>query len=571
MNKQGMWSGRLPVAVVVVVCLLVIALASPYWFGRQAEQGHALYLQEIQAIPNVQVRNHRFERGYLESEARYELVAGDGLAQVLEMLGETFELNGELLRVHVVERFRHGPVPGGGSLFGAAGIEGEMGVEGSLTSDMLRFDGEAPRQAYQARVGFDGLVRGEMEPLRIELVSGPVLLREKWDARYSLDYRGGEFIHDLKTGRFESTARMGPLRFEDPDSITTSDSSTTRLSGQIVNGRLHDLSVETHDPLTVIEHRGAQPVSRMELEDQRTTLSVDFDASGRLEGIDGTWRRAALRGQGDEQALLTEDVSSVFEASREGEHAWFGGVSGGIGRLAMDENGEVVASGRDLVMGLHLRPADAELFQLEFELAGEDVRGGGLEPMGLEMQMRLGELRRSGYEDLWRLGYQVMQGFRLDQPDMPPGVLMAMSQAALEMVGDRPHLLVEPVRFRQGEASSDLALEARLQLLGMMMLGMPGVLQPGNEFRFSADVAPQLVESGVRQYLQQQTAASGMVLSDRELDEMTDEMIRSEIGPAVEQGMIRLDENGRYHLSLELGDGQLLLNGEPADWLMQNF
>ncbi len=570
MTQQGKRSGRLPVVLVVLACVIALVLASPYWFGRQAEQGHAQYAQEIQAFPYLQVSNYRYERGYLASEARYELLLSDMAGQLLDVLADAFELDDEPLRIHVVERLRHGPVPGGDTLFAAAAVDGELWVEGSLTTDVLRFEGDIPRQNYTANVGFDGLVQGSWGPVLLDLVSGPVLLREKWDARYRLEQLGGEFTHDLGSGRFHSTARMGTIRFEDPDGVTTSEESTTEMAGQFVNGRMGWLKLETVDPLTVIEQHNSNGMLHMELEDQRTELSVDFDSQGRLQALNGTWALGGLRAEDPEEALDGDGIAVVFNAQREGEFAWYGGLRSAMDRLAMAQNGETVLGARDLAMGLHLQPASADMFQLRFELAGEDLQSEGLDPIGLEVQMQLGELRRAGYEDLWRLLYQLGYELRLDDPSMPPGIMMAMSQAALEMVGERPHLLVEPVRFRHGDASSELAMEARVQLMGMMMFGVPGLLQPGNELRFSADVASELVRSGVQEYLRQQAADSGSELSPEELRELADELIRSEVQPVLEQGLLRF-EDGRYRMSMELEDGRLLLNGEPADWLLDSF
>lgn len=71
-----------------------------------------------------------------------------------------------------------------------------------------------------------------------------------------------------------------------------------------------------------------------------------------------------------------------------------------------------------------------------------------------------------------------------------------------------------------------------------------------------------------REVLRQQY--NGM-LSGNELDAMAKEVVAGSVEPMLEMGVVRREQDGSYTLKVQLQDGQLLVNGEPGEWLLEQF
>jgi uncharacterized protein YdgA (DUF945 family) len=63
----------------------------------------------------------------------------------------------------------------------------------------------------------------------------------------------------------------------------------------------------------------------------------------------------------------------------------------------------------------------------------------------------------------------------------------------------------------------------------------------------------------------------GGAISAKELDAMAKEVVAGSLQPMLELGVVRPEEGERYSLHLLLQDGQLLMNGEPGEWLLGQF
>lgn len=568
MSSSAASRGGLVLGAIVVA--VAVALASPYFLGRQAERTYMDYLQQLDALDHIRVEQTEYRRGWLRASAQYDIVLDGRLSLLITGLFPESPEGGEPLRVRVNDDIRHGPLAAGPAL---AALEGRVRVDGWLFSEFLDAGDGGLEQAYEARVGFDRVVRGSWHPALIQLTSGALLDNEGWEARYSVDHAGGAFTYDLRLGEYQGAVRIGQMRFEDPTGVLMSEGSHSDILARFGAGGLRELSVDTHEPLTTLEEGVKDAVFTTRIEDQRTRLELGFDQGGRLDSMALRYGAGRMQSETALHAVEANGMTVEMDAVRNGVHAWYGGLEVGMDALQLlSADGVAPDLGAAGVHGaLRLEPMGDRGLRALIALSATDMELDLLdEPVSMEYQLSIEELRRSGYEELWRLIYQALDALDLENEQLQGLVGLAFGQAAMEMVGDRPRLRAEPMRLQIGEASGEMALMLRVQPLAVMMMGGQGLLQPGNELDLRADVAGALLEKVFRIQLRQEFDAAGLTPSKEDLEEMARQSVEEQLQPLLLQGLL-IQDGDRYRMDLRLEDGQLLLNDEPADWLLHQF
>ncbi len=566
-SKTGSRGGGV---LIVIVILVAVALASPYYLGRQAERAYTDYLRQLDGMESVEVRDMSYRRGWLGASARYELILQGRLRAVVEELLPLDPVSGEPLRVEVRDAIRHGPLAAGVSL---ASVEGYSRIDGWLVEGLLDAGGQPLEQGYDARVGFDRVVRGHWHPASIELVSGPMLSDADWDARYSVEHAGGAFSYDLRRGEYQGSMRVAHMRLEDPTGNLVSEGSQSDVLARFGPGGLRALRVDTHEPLTTLEETVKDSVFTTRIEDQRTRMELGFDDAGGLNSLALHYGLERIDSETVFHTVSATGMALGLDAERHGPHAWFGGVEFSANALTLVSSDAVSpdmeASGlRSL---LRLEPVNHDTLRLRTGFSADTLQLDLLdEPARVDYQLSVSELRRSGYEELWRLLYELLDGIQLEEPALAPMLSVAAGQAAMDMVGDRPRFQADPVRLEVGDASGEMALTLRVQPLALMMMGPQGLLQPGNELDLRADVGGALLEKLFRVQLRQEFEAAGVTPSDEDLEAMAQQSVAEQLQPLLMQGLL-VQDGDRYRMELHLDEGRLLLNGEPADWLLQQF
>ncbi len=565
-NRRSRGGGVL----ILIVLLVAVALASPYLLGRQVERAYADFLRQLDSMDHVRVEGTHYRRGWFQSAATYEVMLDDPLrGLVIQTVDAPGDVD-EPIRVRVRDRIRHGPLAEG---IAAAAISGVASSDGWLLDQLLVFPGAAPNQVYRARVGFDRVVRGEWEPLQLDMTSGPLLAEANWEIDYSVAYDGGAFSYDLRRGEYLGQIRLARMRFQDPGGVTVSEGSTSDFRARFQGERLREFTVETHEPLTVREDDIEDQVFTTRLMDQRTRLDLGFDHHGSMELIDLRYTLERIEAESPLHDVAATSVEMAFSGERNEGHTWFGGVALALDALHLESrDGETPGFAAGGLRGsIVFEPSTGDTVRMVTYVNARDVVAQGLsEAASLEYRFGLEELQRPAYDQLWRAVYHVVEHVIEGDPESLPLFADAVGQSALAMLGERPRLRVDPFHVALGDADGTLSLTVRAQPLELLMLGGQGLLQPDNELDLHGSVAPGLLRKVLRVQLRQEFEASGIEPAEEELDAMADQAVAEQLQQFVMQGVL-VQEGDRYTFRLLLDDGRLLLNGEPADWLIQRF
>ncbi|WP_146218698.1 DUF945 family protein [Halomonas sp. LBP4] len=567
-NEKGRSGGRWTrIAMLLVVLVVAAGVGAPNWLGRQIEQQHAAYLQQLEGLGYLQVENAEYERGWFSARADYELILDPRFALPLAQLFADLDVPQEPFRIGVSERITHGPFTGG-----MASLEGDVEVSGWLVGEVVAFEGGRSNQRYAARIGYDRVVHGEWEPMEMAVSAGPLLSDLGLNTRYVMDYRGGDFSFDPGSGEYRATHHMGPSRLEEPAAVHTFESSTSHHLVRFSSGVLRELRLQSRDSLTLSERRDVDQPLDTRIEDQTVDIGLHFDDQGRFESIVSRLGIEGFQGQKPDQYLQMDGMALEFTGSRQGEYSWYGELGLAFDGLEMREKGSPGVSLDAMQFQLGLEPESEASLELVTRLSSRDLRIQGMEePLEYHVESRLGQLQRAGYDELWRLFYRAMDEFRVDDPDASLAVLERVGEAGMAMMGDRSTLAAKPVTLRIGDADLDMALEADVQLQDFALLGEQALFSPGNRLEFSADVSALLVHKVARESIRQQYNGLTSPPEGKALEAMAKDLVAEELASMLELGIVRREAGDRYTIHLQLKDGELLLNGEPGEWLLGQF
>ena len=567
-NEKGRSRGRgTRIATLLVVLVVAAGVGAPHWLGRQIEQQHAAYRQQLEGLAYLQVENAAYERGWFSARANYELILDPRLALPLAQLFADWDVPEEPFRIGVSERITHGPFMGG-----LASLEGEVEMSGWLVGEVIAFEGGRPNQRYDARIGYDRVVHGEWEPMEMTVSAGPLLSDLGLNTRYVTDYRGGDFSYDPAAGEYRATHHMGPSRLEEPAAVHTFEGATSHHLMRFSSGVLRELRLQSRDSLTLSERRDVDRPLDTRIEGQTVDIGLHFDDRGRVESIVSHLGIEGFQGQKPDQYLQMDGMALEFTGSRQGEYSWYGELGLAFDGLDMREEGAPGVSLDAMRFQLGLEPESEASLELVTRLLSRELRIQGMdEPLEYQIESRLGQLQRAGYDELWRLFYQAMDEFRFDDPGAALAVLGRMAEAGMAMLGDRSTLTIKPVTLRIGDADLDMALEADIPLQDFALLGEQALFLPGNRLEFSANVSALLVHKIARESIRQQYNGLASPPEGKELEAMAKELVADELASMLELGIVRREEGERYTLHLQLKDGALLLNGEPGEWLLGQF
>lgn len=567
-NEKGRSRGRWTWVITLLVVLGVVAgVGAPNWLGRQVEQQHADYLQQLAGLTYLQVEDAEYERGWFSARADYDLILDPRFALSLRELFAGMDVPEEPFRISVSERITHGPLTGG-----LASLEGDAAVSGWLVEEVVAFEGDRPDYRYEARIGYDRVVQGEWEPMAVTVSAGPLLSDAGLNTRYVTDYRGGDFSYDPGSGEYRATHHLGPSRLEEPAAVHTFEGSTSHHLARFSSGVLRELRLQSRDSLTSSERRDVDRPLDTRIEGQTVDIGLHFDDQGRFESIVSRLGIEGFQGQKPDQSLQMDGMALEFTGARQGEYSWYGELGLAFDGLDMREKGSPGVSLDAMRFQLGLEPAPEASLELVTRLSSRELRIQGMdEPLQYHVESRLGQLQRAGYDELWRLFYQAMDEFRFDDPDGSLAVLERMGEAGMAMMGDRSTLTAKPVTLRIGDANLDMALEADVQLQDFATLGEQALFSPGNRLEFSADVSTLLLHKLARESIRQQYSGLTPPPEGKELDALAKALVAEELASMLELGIVRREEGDRYTLHLQLADGELLLNGESGEWLLGQF
>lgn len=553
--------------VIIAGLALIVGLGAPYWVGQQVEQKYADYLQQLQRFGYIEVENLSYERGWLEANATYELVLEPEFAQLYTgLLGTAMEqeFEGDPLRIRVDDQIAHGPFIGA-----FASIEGQADASGWLFDQLVQMELDGSLSHYDARVGFDQVVVGEWAPMQMVLTAGPLLSDAGLDLRYDLDYLGGEFSYDPALGEYRSSNRMGQARLEEPTAIHTFEGSTAEFVASFPEGVLRDVTFTSQEgPIVTESHDGGQ-FGDSRIDGQSVEAQLQFDEEGRFEGFTSRFALQGFEAEEPELLLSMQEIVADITATRQGESSWYGQLDFNLDGLALHELDELGFEAQNMNFGLGLEPESESHFQVVQRLAANDLNIHGMEgPIAFHLESSYGQLPRAQYDTLWDLIHEAVGQFSWDDPDRLLPVFERMEHVVEELIAGRSTLSFKPVRFSMGDADIEMELEADLRLQDLVAFEEDRLLAPENSLYLNVNASAQLLNKMMRESLRQQYA--GMI-GDDELDAMAMAMAADALGPMLELGVVIREEDERYSLEAQLSDGQLLLNGEPGEWLLEQF
>ncbi|MCE8036314.1 MULTISPECIES: DUF945 family protein [unclassified Halomonas] len=563
-KRQGSLLKRL--LVISAGLVLVVGLGAPYWLGQQVEKHYADYLQQLQRFDYIQVENPVYERGWFQASASYELIIEPELAQAYEHLldaemGLSFE--GEPLRIAVNDRITHGPFMGALATF-----EGRAEASGWLFEQALQLDDEDFTR-YAGRVGFDQMVEGEWEPLTVTLASGPLLNDLGVEMRYEGEYLGGEFRYDPNSGEYRSTNRLGQSRLVEPSAVHTFEGSTTDLVISFPQGVLREITLRSNDAPMLTESRDLQEVGNSRIEGQSVEIKFLFDEQGRFADLVAHFEMQGFESEAPDLYFTMDGLAADFTATRQGDSSWYGQLGLSLDGLAVREQFSPGFTAQSATVRLGLEPESEEHFQLAQLWAAEGLQIQGLEePIAFHVESSYGQLSRTEYDTLWSLIYEAIASFQWNDPEALLPIFERMGEAGEALMAGRSVLTIKPATFSMGDADIVLALEADLLLQDIAGLDESFLLDAENRLDLSVEASAMLLHRVSREVLRQQY--NGM-LSGNELDAMAKEVVAGSVEPMLEMGVVRREQDGSYTLKVQLQDGQLLVNGEPGEWLLEQF
>ncbi|MGR2738544.1 DUF945 family protein [Billgrantia sp. Q4P2] len=565
---QSQRGSALKKSVAVIVGLALIAgLGAPYWMGRQIEQHYADYLQQLENFGYIQVDNLQYERDWFEARASYELVLEPELAQAYEQLiaaGMDVEFEEEPLRIFVDDRITHGPFMGA-----LASLEGRIDGSGWLFEQLIQLEDDEAVSRYTAKIGFDQVVVGEWAPMPMTLAAGPLLSDYGLEMRYEIDYQGGEFRFDPAKGEYRSTNRMGQARLEEPTAIHTFESSTSNLVASFPQGVLREVTFASNDGPMLTESRDLEQASDSRIEGQNVEIKLLFDDQGRFEHFSAHLDMQDFESEAPDLYLTMDGLGADIVATRQGLNSWYGHLGLSLDGLAVREQHSPGFTAQSANIRLGLEPESEAHFQVAQLWSANDLRIQGMEePIAFHVESSYGQLPRTEYDTLWSLIYEAIDSFQLDDPDALLPVFERMEHAGEALVAGRSVLSFKPASFSMGDADIELELEADLLLQDLAAFDESSLLDPENRLDLSVNASALLLHKVARESLRQQY--NGM-LSGNELDAMAKDVVAGSVEPMLELGVVRREEDGRYTLKLQLQDGQLLMNGEPGEWLLGQF
>ncbi|MFQ3788682.1 DUF945 family protein [Halomonas sp. A29] len=564
-NRKGSFLKR--TVVVIAGLAVIVGLGAPYWLGRQIEQHYAEYLQQLQSLGYIQVENLQYERDWFEARASYELILEPEFAQAYEQLLSTsmgLEFGGEPLRVYVSDRVTHGPFVGA-----LAKLEGRAEASGWLFEQVIQLEEEAALSRYDARVGFDQVVQGEWAPMEMVLVAGPLLSDAGLDIRYEADYLGGEFRYDPASGEYKGTNRLGQARLEEPSAIHIFEGSTTNFTASFPQGKLREISFHSDDAPMQTESRDLDQVSDSRIEGQNVEIKLLFDDQGRFEDFTAHFAMRGVESEASDLYLTMDGLGADIAASRQGGNSWYGQLAISLDGLTVREQHSPGFTAQSANFRLGLEPESEAHFQVAQLWSANDLRIQGVEePIAFHVESSYGQLSRTEYDTLWSLIYEAIGSFQLDDPDALMPIFERMEHAGEALMADRSVVTIKPASFSMGDAGVELGLEADMLLRDLGGLDASLLLDPQNRLDLNVDASAMLLHRVARETLRQQY--NGM-LSGNELDAMAKDVVAGSVEPMLELGVVRREEDGRYTLTLQLLDGQLLMNGKPAEWLLEQF
>lgn len=567
---KGSLRGRWPrILVALSLLVLVAVLAIPYWMGKQTERKYAEYLRQLDGLAYLEVLNSRYERHWFSARASYDLALSSEFETLVKSLFPAWQLPNEALLVSVSDRIQHGPFNGG-----MARVEGHVGFDGGLLASLVEIEAQTTGQGYRASIGYDQVLRGHWEPMHLVVTAAPEWRDMGWDARYVMDYEGGDFSYDPSTEKYHSTGHIANLQMEDPSGVRTSEDSTSEIMARFSNGTLRELHLESHDSLVHTQSRNAMKLMNSRIEGQRAFLGAYFDDDGRVERFESQFGMDNLYAEGADGGVQADGLSFVFNGLRDGEYAWLGEADIGLDALVIKEQGAPGISLNDMKITLGLEPEVDDSLTMVMGMAAQNLMIEEMdEPLAYDYQLRVGQLQRGAYDDLWRLFYQAVDEFQLEHPEVSPVVLERMREEAIALIGDRLQLSAKPVQISMGEADLNLELDASVPLDALMVFGAgeQALLMSDSQVELSADVSADLIHKMAREYLRQDYNKIGYQASGKELTALAKEMVAPDIAALSEQGIIRQEGDKRYTMHLRLEGRELMLNGEPANWLLEQL
>lgn len=564
-SRQGSFLKRL--LVITVGLALVVGLGAPYWLGQQVEKKYAEYLQQLQSLGYIQVENLTYERGWFDAQASYELVLEPEFAQAYEQLiatGTGVEFEEEPLRVFVSDSITHGPFMGA-----LASLDGRIDGSGWLFEQLIQLEESEAVSRYTARVGFDQVVTGEWAPMAMTLTAGPMLSDIGLEMRYEIDYLGGEFRYDPAGGEYRSTSRLGQARLEEPSAVHTFEGATSNLVASFPQGVLREVTFTSDDGPMLTKSRDPAQAGDSRIDGQNIEVQLDFDEQGRFERFATRFAMQGFEAEEPELFLALQGIEADFTATRQGEASWYGQLGLNLDGMTMREQHSPGFEAQSVNFRLGLEPESESHLRVAQLVAASDLRIQGMnDPIAFHVESSYGQLSREEYDTLWQLVYEAIDVFSLDDPDAVLPVFERMEQAGEALMAGRSSLTFKPVTFSMGDAGLDLELEADLALQEMSSFDESSLLAPENRLDLSVEASAMLLHRVARETLRQQY--NGMI-SGNELDAMAKEVVAGSLEPMLELGVVRREEGERYSLAVQLRDGQLLVNGEPGEWLLGQF
>lgn len=564
-KRQGSFLKRL--LVIGAGPVLVVGLGVPYWLGQQVEKHYADYLQQLQRFGYIQVENLVYERDWFQASASYELIIEPELAQAYErLLGAEMGLSfdGEPLRIVVNDRITHGPFLGALATF-----EGRAEASGWLFEQAIHLEEDEDFARYAGRVGFDQVVEGEWEPMAVTLASGPLLNGLGVEMRYQGEYLGGEFRYDSSSGEYRSTNRLGQSRLVEPSAVHTFEGFTTDLVISFPQGVLREIALRSDDAPMSTESRDLQEVGNSRIEGQSVEVKLLFDEQGRFADLVAHLEMQGFESEAPDLYLTMDGLAADFTATRHGDSSWYGQLGLSLDGLTVREQYSPGFTAQSATVRLGLEPESEAHFQLAQLWAAEGLQIQGLEEsIAFHVESSYGKLSRTEYDTLWSLIYEAIASFQWDDPEALLPIFERMEEAGEALMAGRSVLAIKPASFSMGDADIELALEADLLLQDIAGFDDSFLLDAENRLDLSVEASAMLLHRVAREVLRQQY--NGM-LSGNELDAMAKEVVAGSVEPMLEMGVVRREQDGSYTLKVRLQDGQLLVNGEPGEWLLEQF
>lgn len=194
----------------IVAALVAVALIYPatsWYSGTRIQQVLDEHYADMKSHPALKVSERFYERGFFSSTERLKfdiamtVTAEDGSLQM-----------GEPLRMSVLNRIQHGPLPRLGTL-AAATLDSELDVEGEAGAKLRETLGDKPALQAQTVVRFDGSGHSRMTTPALELE-----LAADTERALRVAFSAFQADIDFGPGMRQYTMKLGIDRFsmEDP-------------------------------------------------------------------------------------------------------------------------------------------------------------------------------------------------------------------------------------------------------------------------------------------------------------------------------------------------------------------